>query len=143
VLIRPDSPLKPFSGRVLEREQITLSALDHGFYYDNERLPVVVTTAIEVRAEWRFVVVASKVVAGSEYETDGRSSGAQIPPDHRSWRYAGDLVAGMQQPDPVFVLDVCETRGGLRVMELNPFSGADLYNCDRRAVVAAVKSLTG
>src|SRR6185369_13475170 len=28
--VRPDSPLKPFSGRVLRRDQLSLRALDHG-----------------------------------------------------------------------------------------------------------------
>ena len=31
VFVRPDSPLKPFSGRIVRRGQISLSALDHGF----------------------------------------------------------------------------------------------------------------
>lgn len=29
--VRPDSPLKPFSGRVVSRERLSLSALDHGY----------------------------------------------------------------------------------------------------------------
>lgn len=143
VFVRPDSPLKPFSGRVLGREQISLAALDHGFYYDNEALPVVVTPVVEVGAEWRFVVAGGKVVAGSEYETEGRSAGAPIAGDHQAWRYAGDLAAEMDPPEEVFVLDVCETATGLRLLELNPFSGADLYSCDRDLVVAAVQALTG
>ncbi len=42
VFVRPDSPLKPFSGRVLSRDVISLKALDYGFYFDNENLPVIV-----------------------------------------------------------------------------------------------------
>jgi hypothetical protein len=30
--VRPDSPLKPFSGRVLRSDQISLATLDRGFY---------------------------------------------------------------------------------------------------------------
>jgi hypothetical protein len=36
VFVRPDSPLKPFSGRVLSSDSISLRALDYGFYYDDE-----------------------------------------------------------------------------------------------------------
>ena len=36
IFVRPDSPLKPFSGRVLDRDSISLAALDHGFYFDDE-----------------------------------------------------------------------------------------------------------
>src|SRR4051794_11256383 len=42
VFVRPDSPLKPFAGRVLSREQISLAALDYGFYYDDSEIPIVV-----------------------------------------------------------------------------------------------------
>ena len=48
VFVRPDGALKPFSGRVLERDNITLAALDHGFYFDDETLPVVVTPVVPV-----------------------------------------------------------------------------------------------
>jgi len=41
----------------------------------------------------------------------------------------------------VFVLDVCRTPDGLKLLELNPFSGADLYSCDRHAVMAAVHAV--
>jgi hypothetical protein len=35
-------------------------------------------------------------------------------------------------------MDVCEADGALWLLELNPFSGADLYFCPATAVVAAV-----
>lgn len=143
VFVRPDSPLKPFGGRVLDRDRITLAALDHGFYYDDEELSVVVAPAVEVGAEWRFVVAGARVVAGSGYAPDGRTAGTAITDSHASWHYAADVITRLSPPDPVYILDVCETPAGLRVLELNPFSGADLYNCDRRAVVEAVHELTG
>ena len=40
--------------------------------------------------------------------------------------------------DRVYVMDVARTDGGYAVLELNPFSGADLYACDRARIVAAV-----
>jgi hypothetical protein len=141
VFVRPDSPLKPFSGRVLERDQITLRALDHGFYYEDASLPVVVAPAITIGDEWRFVVVGATVVAGSEYASQGRSAGAALSPEHPAWGYAAGLASQLEPPDPVFVLDVCETDAGLHLLEFNPFSGADLYGCDRYAIVGAVQSL--
>lgn len=141
IFVRPDSPLKPFSGRVLRREDISLAALDHGFYYDDEKLPIVVTPMIEVGAEWRLVVAEGRVVAGSAYAADGRSAGEPISAEHAAWTYGMDVLSRLQLPDPVFVMDVCETPAGLRLLELNPFSGADLYGCDRHAIVDAVHLL--
>jgi hypothetical protein len=128
VFVRPDSPLKPFSGRILRRDQITLRALDHGFYYDDDALPVVVAPEIAIGDEWRFVVVAGTVIAGSDYTPQGRTAGAALSPDHPAWGYAADLVSKVEAPDPVFVLDVCESDTGLHLLEFNPFSGADLYD---------------
>jgi hypothetical protein len=139
VFVRPDSPLKPFSGRVLDRERIDAAALDHGFYYDDDRLPVVVTPVVDVGEEWRFVVADGAVVAGSGYVADGRRSAGSLDAGHPAWAFAEDAVARLSAPERVFVVDVCETSRGLRLLELNPFSGADLYDCDRRAVVAAVR----
>jgi hypothetical protein len=48
-------------------------------------------------------------------------------------------VAGkLNQPEDVYVIDICEADGELRLLELNPFSGADLYACRGDDVVAAV-----
>ena len=43
VFVRPNSPLKPFAGRVLSRARITLEALDYGFYFDDSEIDVVLT----------------------------------------------------------------------------------------------------
>ena len=141
VFVRPDSPLKPFSGRVVDVARLSLAALDHGYYYDNEALPVVVTPEVEIGEEWRFVVANSEVVAGCAYGADGRTAGEAVTSEHEAWSHAGEIVQGLRSPDPVFVLDICRTPGGLKLLELNPFSGADLYSCDRHAVVAAVHAV--
>lgn len=137
VFVRPDSALKPFSGRVLARTEISLRSLDHGFYYDDLDLPVLTTPVTRIGSEWRFVVVDGEPVAGSRYQAADRSGAGEITGGDPVWQFAA-AAASRYRPDPVFVLDVCETPVGLRVLELNPFSGADLYDCDRDAVVEAV-----
>lgn len=137
VFVRPDSPLKPFSGRVLPADGITLEALDHGFYYDDATLPVVVAPALELGMEWRFVVVDGQLVTGSAYDPATRSSAGTVH-DGRAWEVAQTIVADLPPPEPVFVLDLCELGDELRLLELNPFSGADLYDCDRARIVATV-----
>jgi len=41
-----------------------------------------------------------------------------------AWSHAAELSRRLAPPDPAYVLDVCETDRGLRLLELNPFSGA-------------------
>lgn len=140
VFVRPDSPLKPFSGRVLQRHGITLRAMDHGFYYDEETLPVVVAPTRKIGREWRYVVVRGLVVAGSAYEAATRAARPDTS-DGSPWQFARAIAETLEAPEDTYVLDICETDGDLRLLELNPFSGADLYACDRGRVVAAVSAL--
>lgn len=136
VFVRPDSPLKPFSGRSLTVSEISLAALDHGFYYEDDQLPVVVSRALEegeLGREWRFVVGDGRVIAGCEYVASREGKGADVPGAARD--LAARVARAEWQAAPLYVVDVAEVAGDLRVMELNPFSGADLYHCDPVAVV--------
>jgi hypothetical protein len=135
VFIRPDSPLKPSSGRVRRLNGITLRDLDHGFYYEDEALPIVVSSLAPVEQEWRFIVGAGKIIAASGYEADSRTARNQegIP-----WNAAREIIATLEPPESVYVMDLCESDGEIRLVELNPFSGADLYACPPAKVVHGV-----
>lgn len=137
VFVRPDSPLKPFAGRVVARDKISLAALDHGFYYEDASLPVVIAPVRAIGREWRYVIADRAVVAGSAYAAADRSARPDDPRGE-AWAFAADVAARLSAPERVYVLDVCEADGRLRLLELNPFSGADLYACRADDVVAAV-----
>jgi glutathione synthase/RimK-type ligase-like ATP-grasp enzyme len=84
-----------------------------------------------------FVVADREVVAGSGYAAEGRRA---LPETIGSepWAFAAEVAAELDPPEDVYVLDVCESDGRLRLLELNPFSGADLYACDADNIVSAV-----
>ncbi len=135
VFVRPDSAMKPFSGRVLDRAQLSPAAIDLGFYFEDPDLPIVLAEAIAITNEWRFVAVAGKLVATSGYVADGRETKDSTPPP--------GAVAVAQQaldlsPEPTVVIDICQTVSDtFKLVEYNLFSGADLYGCDPAAIVAA------
>lgn len=135
VFVRPDSPLKPFSGRTLDVSSLSLEALDHGYYYDDERLPILVSTVKAVTREWRFVLAEGQIVAGCEYGPERRGRGIVVPQEARA--LAGHMASADWQPAPLYIADIGELDGSFRILELNPFSGADLYECDAGAVVRA------
>lgn len=135
--VRPDSPLKPFSGRVLSRETLSLRALDHGFYYEDEQLPVVVAPIQEIKDEWRFIFSRGRLIACSGYQAETCSEKTENPPENIRI-FAEGVASEISLPDPLYILDICETAHGPRLMEINPFSGADLYGCDRVAIVEEV-----
>ncbi|HWQ45877.1 MAG TPA: ATP-grasp domain-containing protein [Longilinea sp.] len=140
VFVRPDSPLKPFSGRVIHKDKVSLKALDFGFYYSDENLPIVVAPVRNITREWRFIVIKRQVTAGSEYVADGRSEAGSLA-SGKEWDLAQSIATHITPPDDAYVLDLCEAEGAVNLLEINPFSGADLYECDRNAVVASMARL--
>ena len=140
LFVRPDSPLKPFSGRVVDVASLDLRALDFGFYFDDPNLPVVAAPVRTVGREWRFVVADGQVVAGSAYDAGSRSA-KPAEPDGDATAFATSVAASIAPPAAVYVLDVCESGGEFRLLELNPFGGADLYACETGEVVRAVSEV--
>ena len=140
IFVRPDSPLKPFSGRVVSTTDLTPKALDHGFYYDDLQLPIVVAPVRNVGREWRFVVVNNKVITGSGYDATTRAA-AVLRLDDSVSDFATSIAAEVFELCSAYVLDIGECDGDLRLMEFNPLSGADLYACDADAIITSVSAL--
>ncbi|MFN3244336.1 MAG: ATP-grasp domain-containing protein [Planctomycetota bacterium] len=137
LFVRPDSPLKPFSGRVVRRDQVSLAALDHGFYFDDTSIAVILAPVRQVEREWRYVVVDGRVIAGSAYVAERRAPSPDDP-SGEPWRFAQAVASSLPAPEIAYVLDVCSADGQLWLVELNPLSGADLYACDMNAVVREI-----
>ncbi|MDX1964120.1 MAG: ATP-grasp domain-containing protein [Pirellulales bacterium] len=140
LFVRPDSPLKPFSGRVVDIATLTLAKLDHGFYYDDDSILVVVAPIQTIGNEWRFVIANRSVIAGSAYDPKVRKP-VTVQLNSSAANFASTIATSLAEPDNVYILDVCECNGQLRLLELNPFGGADLYACDPVAIVERVSAL--
>jgi hypothetical protein len=91
-------------------------------------------------SERRYVVVGRQVVAGSGYIAEGRAASPDDP-HGLAWQFAAQVAERITPPDPAYVLDVCEADTGLRLLELNPFSGADLYACSGSEIVRCVSEV--
>ncbi|MGF1528897.1 MAG: ATP-grasp domain-containing protein, partial [Candidatus Competibacterales bacterium] len=139
LFVRPNSALKPFSGRVVERKHLSYRVLDCGLYYDDIYLEVIVAPVVPLGREWRFVVAKDRVVAGSGYTLGRFSQGTLF--SGREWDFAQTIAERIIPPDDLYVLDVGESMGSMALVELNPFSGADLYDCHREDVVHAVEQI--
>jgi hypothetical protein len=133
--IRPDSPFKEFSGRVIDLSVGPVD-LDVGFYYSDTTLPVVLAPVKSIEREWRLVMVGREPIAWSEYRHNEGVRWGRVPDEVRTFA----TRAAMMLPivDPVYVMDVCSSAGDLKLVELNPFSGADPYGCDPAVIVDAV-----
>lgn len=138
--IRPDSPCKPFAGQLVSNETFDKDMELVGFYDVPPHELVVVSEPQSIETEWRFVIAAEKVVAGSRYQVRGEPS-LDARCDREAEALASRIAASSFQPDPIWVADVCRTTDGrLALLEIGCFSHSDLYACDKAAVVDAVSS---
>ncbi|MBS0261907.1 MAG: ATP-grasp domain-containing protein [Planctomycetes bacterium] len=138
VFIRPDSPLKLFTGQVAARNSFDADLEFMGFYEFPINSLVVVSAPKCILAEWRFVAVSGKIVAGCQYKLNGKM---ELDPSYHPAAYnlASTIAASEYQPDPAWVLDICKTDDGkFHLLEIGGFSFSDLYACDKRAIVEAV-----
>jgi hypothetical protein len=140
VFVRPAGCHKLFTGRCVNRADFAIALAPAR--YDPATL-VVVAAPREIGREWRLVAAEGRVVAASQYaELGSKSLETGCPGEVTS--FAEAMLAEVRwQPDPIFMLDVCESGGRLRLVEVNGFSCSWLYRCDLPAVVAAASELAG
>jgi hypothetical protein len=132
VFARPTSVHKLFVGRLIAEEDFETALASTR--YDSESR-IVIAEPRELGREWRLVVAGDEVIAASQYADRGVKSIQPGCPD-KVFGFARDMLAAVRwRPDDLFMLDVCESANGLRLVELNSFSCSWLYACDFAAVV--------
>jgi hypothetical protein len=138
VFARPTSTHKLFVGRLIAEEDFATALAPTR--YDPES-QVVIAEPREIGREWRLVVVRGEVIAGSQYAVGGvRHIVPECPAN--VFAFARSLLDAVTwRPDDVFMLDVCESGGELRLVELNCFCCSWLYACDAATVVERVSRL--
>jgi hypothetical protein len=137
VFVRPTGCQKLFVGRRVSRDDFR-NALSPARY--DPLTQVVMAATMEIDREWRLVVIGDRIIAGSQYAQDGQRSVAPgVPADVEA--FAKDMLAQVRwRPDPVFMLDICESGGQLWLVELNGFSCFWIYDADLPAVVEEVSA---
>lgn len=138
IFLRPNRGDKIFTGQLIYKEKFEEEIERFGFGQITAEELVVASEPANIRFEWRFVVVESQVVAGSQYKENDRCSPDPACPEE-AFQFASEIARTYQPDDAAWVVDICQTRGGkYRLMEIGCFSCAGLYRCDRDAIVQAV-----
>lgn len=137
VFIRPDSGMKQFTGGVFNLND--LSSLKN---IEPSTL-VLIAPVKQVNKEWRFVVCNNKVITGSQYYEKGEYITEQNTAFNNAVSYYLESILKKVswQPDPIYTVDVCESKGEFSILELNSFSCSNLYNCNLNKVVEAANEV--
>ena len=147
--VRPLDDSKAIAGQVMEAAAIhTLAdkvlALPEQDIPDGSLRPeteMMFSTPAKILKEWRLWVVADQVVTWSLY-VEGRRVVYRPEIDGDALDFARSLVAVNPGYAPAYVLDVCRTKDGLRMLETNCINAAGFYAADLAKLVAALEDLS-
>ena len=140
IFIRPDSPLKLFTGQIATRDTFSADLEFMGFYEFPVSSLVLVSSPKAILNEWRFLVADGTVVAGCQYKS-GDGLDYQSEYDGNAFDLAQSIAAIDYEPDAVWVMDICKTSdNSYHLLEIGGFSFSDLYACNMADVVTAVSA---
>jgi hypothetical protein len=101
---------------------------------------LMLTQPVRIQTEWRLWVVGDVVVTYSMYKT-GRSVVYRPDIDADALAFAERLVAANPGYARAYVLDICRTADGLRMLETNCINAAGFYAADLQKLVSALEML--
>lgn len=109
-----------------------------------------VASVKEIWGEYRFFVVGGRVVTGSRYKMGDTVRYSQEI-DQCFWDFA-EAVAGSEiallphvinkpkwRPAPAFVLDICDTPNGIKIVEINTINSSGFYAADVPKLIFALE----
>jgi hypothetical protein len=143
MFMRPIHDSKVFAGKVftqdefdLWRRNVVVLGDDYGDSLNADTL--VQTCSIkEIYKEFRCFVVKGKIVTASLYKEGDRVRYSSVV-DEAALSYAQEMV-DMWQPHEAFVIDVCATSDGYKIVEINTLNSSGMYAIDVPKLVFALE----
>jgi len=143
MFVRPVNDSKYFAGRMFQREEfvewqekVCKLELDDGSSLTPQTL-IQLAQPIVIHAEYRFWVVKGQVVTSSLYKRGDRVIYSSEV-DDRLAQYVRERIAEWMPLDS-FVIDVCDTAQGMRIVEINTLNAAGFYAADVQRLVVALE----
>lgn len=142
LFIRPNNGLKSFTGQIFKSER---HVTDWNYFDMSTRAEdiIVVSSPKVIFGEWRFIIGRGKVIASSMYQHEGKSR--QLPGAPKEAQVLAEQIAAVIEKDcpiaPMYVIDIAQGSNGYKLMELNSFTSAGLYEADKKAVVDAANAI--
>lgn len=141
--IRPNDDGKAFAGTIMTDEEFSAwrdRILDiDGWTTIPADTKVLYAPVRRINAEWRLAIVNGQVAASSMYRKDGKQNLQEGCPSEVS-EYALARVSEWETRTG-FVMDVCATDEGLKIVETNSLSSSGLYLMNMHTYVDAIESI--
>ena len=146
--VRPVADSKEYPGGVLPTAEIQdiarkVLALDPREIPDGSLrhdTALMLTRPAHIFREWRIWIVNAKVVTYSLYK-EGARVVYRNEIDDDALEFAQKLAGLNPEFSPAYVIDICRTEDGLRLLETNCLNAAGFYAADLIKLAAAIDSL--
>ncbi|BBB65951.1 hypothetical protein UNDYM_1698 [Undibacterium sp. YM2] len=143
MFIRPTNDSKYFAGRVFSREEFETwqkkvcdLKLDDGSSLTPQTL-IQVMKPIAIYCEARFWVIKGRIITKSIYKRGDRVIYSSEVDDSFA-HYVEERIREWQ-PHEAFVIDVCDTEMGLKIVEINTLNSSGFYAGDVQKLVLALE----
>ena len=140
MFIRPIHDSKVFAGQMMNRQDFTewqtnvcKLKLDYGNSLSNDTLIQVVPFK-KIFMEVRVWVIKGEIITASLYKQGDKVVYQPYPLDTELMNYAKARIA-QWQPHDAFVIDVCYTEDGPKVVEINTINSCGFYAADIQKLV--------
>lgn len=139
IFLRPDSGDKQFQAQLLDLIDLDKFVEKHS---DIKHNLVLVSTPKKIIGEWRYIVTSDKQILGySLYNYQGQITKIPSAPPEATELCKKILDIGYF-PDRVFCIDICsDSDNNYHLLELNSFSSAGLYACNKENIVREVSKI--
>lgn len=141
--IRPIHDSKIFSGGIFSDDEFTAwhhKVVTLGEDYGSSLTPDTLVQVSEpkvIYSEYRFWVVCGEIITASLYK-QGRSVLYSSNVDDQYYQFVEQRIAEWQ-PAPAFVIDVCDTPDGIKIVEINTINSCGLYAANVPKLVMALE----
>lgn len=139
VFVRPADKKKMFPGQVISSEHFDewknkIVQIDSAFYEPKNQL-IQISRVREISKEYRLWVVDGQIVASSQHKQNHQLVKEGSPKEVQ--RYVEKRLKTWM-PAQAFVIDVCETPEGLKIIDINSINNSEFYGADIVDIVAAI-----
>jgi len=129
MFIKPSKELKAFNGGILKKgtsvKEFILKNTHQSYYVDET---IIISELQYISKEYRFFIIEDKVIIGSQYIVNGI-----VKIDNFIPNYILNIAkeyAKLYKPANIFVMDLAETKTGIKIVEYNCWNASGIYNCN-------------
>ena len=139
---RPTKDTKVFSGQVFTRhgwnEYVEKTIVNNAAQIIMDETRMLVAPLKHIQQEIRCWAVGGKVVTISQYKLGYRVTYQNLDHDEEAVAFAQKMV-DIYQPARAFVIDICRTSEGMKVVEVNCINSAGFYDMNFQKLIMALE----